>query len=199
MKKTILIAVVTLVIGVGSVIGLNYFSSNEPRTIYLSNVLIELTPDQIVKESQGVVLGLVENVEVIKAASQLRLGEEDILTKATVKVEKFLKTPGNLPNSTSIIEVEVIGGTIGNETMVGEDFPTLEKGERVIVFLGPKDTNTDAFTVYAGVQGKFSIQPNDEVGNEKERIYFRKIFGKDMSLNELASVISSIVNNDRAK
>lgn len=188
-KKIIIISVIALVIGISGVIGFNYRSSNKPRTIYLSNALIELTPEQIVKQSQGVVVGSVENIEVIKAASKVRSGEEDILTKATVKVEKFLKTPENFSNSTSIIEIEVIGGTIGNETMVTEDSPALEKGERIVVFLGPEDTNTNAFTVYGGAQGKFTIQADGKIGNEKERVYFRKVFGKDMTLNEFENKI----------
>lgn len=191
-KKIIIISVIALVIGISGVIGLNYHSSNKPRTIYLSSSLIELTSDQIVKQSKGIVLGSVENIEVVKTASMIRTGEEDILTKATIKVEKFLKTPENLQNSTSTIDIEVIGGTIGNETMVAEDFPVLEKGERIVVFLGPKDTNTDAFTIYAGVQGKFTIQADDKVGSEKERAHLRKVFGKDMTLNEFESRILSI-------
>lgn len=193
-KKIILIALFAVVAGIGSVAVFNHRDLKEPKISYVSNAFIELTPDEIVKQSNGIVLGSVENIQVIKANSRIRSGEEDILTKVTIKVEKYLSNPkefsGDLAAPT--IDVEVIGGTFGNETMVSDGSPTFEKGERVAVFLGPEDTNTNAFTVYAGPQGKFSVLENNIIGNEKEKVFVNKLFGRGVSLNELESMIMSV-------
>lgn len=191
MKKFALIALIAIVMGIGSVAAFNYYHNlNNPKTTYVNSILVEITPEDLVKQSSGIVLGKVEKTQAIKIPSKIRANKEDIVTIATVKVEKYLANSKNLP--TSYIDVQVLGGTVGNETMVAEDSPTFEQGERAIIFLNEIDASINAFTVYAGVQGKFTIQTDGSVGNDRERVYFEKVFEKDMTLKELEDKIASI-------
>lgn len=191
MKKFVLIALIAIVMGIGSVAAFNYYQNlSNPKTTYVSSVLVEITPEDIVKQSSGIVLGKVEKTQAIKIPSKIRANKEDIVTIATVKVEKYLANPKNL--SAPYIDVQTLGGTVGNETMVAEDSPTFVQGERVVVFLNEMDSSSNAFAVYAGIQGKFTVQADNGVGNDEERMYFRKVFGKDMTLKEFENKIFSI-------
>lgn len=194
MKKILLIALIAIVMGMGSVAVFIYYRNlSNPKTTYVSSILAEITPEDLVKQSSGIVLGKVEKTQAIKIPSKIRANKEDIVTIATVKVEKYLANSKNL--SASYIDVQVLGGTVGNETMVAEDSPTFEQGEQAIIFLNEMDASINAFTVYAGAQGKFTIQADGSVGNDKERVYFEKVFGKDMILKELEDKIASISNS----
>ena len=193
-KKIILFLLAILVVG-GSM-GIVVFRNNsEKTTTAIHAVLAQVTPEELVKSSDGIVIGIVQDSRVDKVPSTLRLGEKDIVTNNIVSVEKYLSNPHNL--SAKEITVQVIGGTMGDETMEAEEAPKLEKGDRVLIFLKQVEGNT--FTIYGWSQGKYTIRVGGEIGKEEELPYFRSVFGKDMKINELENMIVSMLQASSVK
>jgi hypothetical protein len=87
--------------------------------------------------------------------------------------------------------VQTVGGTIGNESMIMEDSPVFEKGQRVIVFLRQEKDNT--FVVFGGSQGKYTINNSNVANGTQELEVFSSVFGKQMTLSEFEKNIDSIV------
>lgn len=111
------------------------------------------------------------------------------MTNVNILVEKYLFNPKNL--SLSNVTVQTIGGTINNKTMIAEDSPVFQKGEKVIVFLRQKNDTT--FTVYGWSQGKYTILNDKLAGNENEKDIFKSIFGKEMTVTEFEKQIELLV------
>ncbi|MEI7620039.1 MAG: hypothetical protein WCJ57_00530 [Candidatus Falkowbacteria bacterium] len=180
----ILLASVVVIAVFAAIFNFYNHSSNRLMT-NISNSLVRVTPGEMVKQSDLIIIGTVKGLKTAKAPSVLQKGEEDIVTNVNISVEKYLSNPNNL--SLSEIVVQTVGGTIDKETMVAEDSPSFEEGERAVVFLQKKDDNT--FTVYGWSQGKYTINNGNIAGNEKEKDIFRGIFGKDMTLDEFEKEI----------
>lgn len=193
-KKNVVIALAVIVIGsMGGALALNKPAS---RTVSdVSAVLAKVTPAELVKNSSGVVLGTVTNTDVVKIPSTLRPGKEDIATNATIKVEKYLVNPENLTAPEVI--VQVLGGTIGDQTMSAEESPTFKVGDRVVVFLNRKDDKT--YTVYGWAQGKYTVDSNGIVGVGDEQTYMKDVFGRDtMDLVTFSSQLDAIAKSTSA-
>jgi hypothetical protein len=191
-KKITTIILIIIIIGAGSVVTFNIYNHyQEKKNISVDLVLAKLTPEEIVKQSDGVILGTVEDLQVTKTPSNLQADGEDIVTNANISVEKYLYNPRNL--QATDITVQTIGGTIGNVTMESSEAPTFEKGQRVIVFLRQKDDKI--FTVFGWIQGKYTINNGNVADSGKEADIFSNVFGKQMTLDEFENQISSIVSS----
>lgn len=188
-KKRIIILLISIVIIAGFAALFNFYSYPLNRKMTsISNILIRTTPEEMVKQSDLIVIGTVSDLKAAKAPSVLQEGEEDIVTNINISVEKYLSNPNNL--SLSELVVQIVGGTINKETMVVEDSPSFDEGQRVVVFLQKKDDNT--FTVYGWSQGKYTISNGNIADNGKEKDLFKGIFGKDMTLDEFEKEIESL-------
>jgi hypothetical protein len=156
----------------------------------VSSLMAKLDSREIVNQSDGVVIGTVQETNVAKVPSAVRIGEDDIVTKVTISVEKYLFNPKNL--TSSAVVVETIGGTIGNQSMVSEDSPNFEKGQRVIVFL--RQTKDGGYIVFGGSQGKYIVNDDNSIGNKDERDIFANVFGRQMDLGELEKTVETIAS-----
>jgi hypothetical protein len=187
-KQIALLALV--VIGLGSAGSFVLWHQSSPEVVSkMDAILAKITPDELVKNSSGVVLGTVENLGVEKIPSSLRPGKDDIVTNATIRAEKYLFNPANLTEQE--VTVQVIGGTIGDETMNAEESPSFKVGDRVIVFLNKKDDKT--YTVYGWAQGKYTVDSNGMVGVGDERVYLKDVFGaENIDLATFGNQIASI-------
>lgn len=186
-KKIILFLLAILVVG-GSAGIIVFRDNSEKTTTAVHAVLAQVTPEELVNSSDGVIVGIVQESRVDKVASTIRLGKKDIVTTNIISIEKYISNPHNL--SAKEITVQVIGGTIGDETMEAEEAPKLKKEDRVLIFL--KQVEGNNFTVYGWSQGKYTISADGKVGTEEELPYFRSVFGKDMTLHELEAKIASV-------
>lgn len=189
-KKIISFSLIAIIIVASSIIIFNLFNHSSEKTVTkVSAVLAKVTPEEIVKQSDGIIIGTVESLQVTKAPSDLRANEEDIVTNVDILVERYLFNPKNL--SLSKITVQTIGGTIDDKTIIAEDSPIFQKGDKVVVFLHQKNDAT--FTVYGWSQGKYTILDDRLANNQNEQDIFKSIFGKEMTLTEFEKQIESIV------
>jgi hypothetical protein len=163
----------------------------EKKSMIISAILVKLSPEEITKQSDEIIVGTVKSLQTVKAPSNFRAGEEDIVTNAVISVEKYLFNPKDL--SSSEITVQTVGGTIGDQTMIMEDSPTFKEGQRVVVFLRQGKNNT--FIVFGGPQGKYTVNNGNMADNEQERDVFNGVFGKQMTLDEFEKQINSIVSS----
>jgi hypothetical protein len=91
-----------------------------------------------------------------------------IVTDTVVGVTEHL-----LPGTESTVVVRSLGGTVGNTTVVAEDFPTFTPGENVLLFLSregqlvPLDANT--FYVRGLVQGGYHLNGSQAVSALPDR------------------------------
>jgi hypothetical protein len=162
----------------------------------ISALLIKLSPEEITKQSDGVIIGTVKSLKTAKVQSNFRSeGEKDIVTNATIYVEKYLFNPQNL--SGSEIVVQAVGGTIGNESMLAEDQPKFEKDQKVVVFL--RKAKNGSYIAFGGPQGTYTIIGDEVAIGEKEQNFFNNVFGGKMTLDELEKKISEIVSSSTAE
>ena len=191
-KKITTLVLILIIIGAGTITVFNlYGHSQEKKDTIVSALLIKLTPEEIVNQSDGIIIGTVKDLQTAKVPSNFRSGKKDIVTNAVISVEKYLFNPKNL--SLSDVTVQTVGGTIGNESMTMEDSLIFEKGQRVIVFLRQEKDNT--LTVFGGSQGKYTINNGSVADGAQEQEIFNSIFGKQMTLDELEKNINSIASS----
>lgn len=187
-KKIILFSLLAIIVVGGSVTIFNLYNrSGQEKNTEISAILAKVTPEELIKGSDGVIIGTVKDLSVTKAPSNLRAGEQDIVTNVNIAVEKYLSNPKNL--SLENITVQVVGGTIGKETMTAEDSPDFEVGQKVLVFL--KQGSNGILTVYGWSQGKYTVVNDQISGSEKERDVFKSIFGRELTITELEKQIDS--------
>ncbi len=160
----------------------------EKITTKVDTVLAKVTSKDMVKDSDAVILGTVNGLKTTIAASNLRPEEKDIVTDVSISVEKYLSNSKNI--SAKEVVVRVLGGTIGNKTMISENSPVFENGQRVVVFL--KKGDNDIFTVYGWAQGKYTVDDSNIASLGKENDIFKGIFGKNMTLNEFEEEIKTL-------
>lgn len=191
-KKITTLVLILIIIGAGAITVFNlYGHGQEKKNTIISALMIKLTPEEIVNQSDGIIIGTVKDLQTAKVPSSFRSGKEDIVTNAVISVEKYLFNPKNLPLPD--ITVQTVGGTIGKESMTMEDSPVFEKGQRVIVFLRQEKDNT--LTVFGGSQGKYTINNGSVADGAQEQEIFNSVFGKQMTLDELEKNINSIASS----
>lgn len=171
----------------------------ERNTIKSDALLVKVTKDELLRESDMVVMGTVQNIESFKGASEIRPGKEDIYSNVTLRVDDYLYSPKPLFETN--ITVRALGGSFGGTTMTVTDGPAFDKDQRVIVFLKQHQesvTNKDGqavtqiyYTVVGWAQGKYTIE-NGVVGKGNERMFVRDIFGQDtMTVTEFRNKINT--------
>lgn len=188
MKKNIIFISVLFLLIAGSIGGYTYMQkSKQPVVVQGSASLPELKKEEIIQQSDTIVIARVESQTSFKAQSEIRENKEDVITNVSLSVEKYLRNYYN--DSFQEIIVQTLGGTVENLNMNIEGTPTFKDGERIIIFLKKKDNNV--FTVYGWAQGKYSIDSNGEVGvGEQELSYFRNVFGSNLTLVEVENQIA---------
>jgi len=175
----------------------NFYNHQHARqtTTMVGSIMAKLNSQELITQSDAIVVGTVQKTEVAKVPSVIQAGKDDIVTNATISVDKYLYNPKNLTSNE--IVVQTIGGVIENQTMIAEDSPILGKGQRVVVFL--RQAKDGVFIVFGGLQGKYSVNEDGTVGSENERDVFINVFGRQMNLDELGKVVASITSVESTK
>lgn|GEM_PF-4104553 len=103
---------------------------------------------ELAREAHNVVIGTVEG-----ARSFYNDDGSVIYTHYTVEVERSVK--GLAP---AIIEVRLMGGSVGDRELIVAGNPRIENGERVLLFLRDQ---LDFYTLVGMSQGKWSVREFD--------------------------------------
>jgi hypothetical protein len=179
-QRTILIAIaVAIVTGGIAAVFIATKNQSAKTTVQSDALLVKVTKEELLKESDAVVIGLVQDIQSFKAQSEIRPGKEDIFSNVTLQVNEYLYNPKNFAASQMV--VRVLGGVVENTIMTVSDGPVFEKGEQVIVFLKQKDERI--FVVVGWAQGKYTID-NGVIGKGNEKIFVRDIFGRDFTVDD---------------
>jgi hypothetical protein len=113
-----------------------------------------LEPEDVAATAPIALVGAVDDV------SAARRGDGTIYTTVRIDVREVVKEPA--PGTVGgTVEVEVFGGTVGDESMGMEDTPVFVEGEEVIVLL---EGSASPFRVAAGFQGKFEVKDDRVFG-----------------------------------
>jgi hypothetical protein len=102
-------------------------ASAAPRAQSAAPLAGQLSVDEMTDRAPAIVVGTVTSR---RAEWEYYGASKLIVTKVTIAVEQSLK--GSLPRT---IVLEVMGGTIGDETMTVSDVPPFRVGDRDVLFL----------------------------------------------------------------
>lgn len=178
MNLYVISGLVLLAAGAGAV---SLARTERPVTIAGDTLLVKMSVAELRKASDLAVIGTVAGTNSYKAASTVRPGKEDILTDVAVSVDEFIFNPANVASAT--IHIRALGGVIGNSSMTIENAPSFQKGEKFFAFL--KQVEPGIFEVVGWAQGKYSVDPNGNVGIGDERALARDVFGRDVTIDDL--------------
>jgi len=120
------------------------FFAGESRSL-----MVVLSTEGLTKESESVVVGVVRDVSSYWSADGTT-----IFTKANVMVDQVVKGTHHAE-----VDIEYQGGEVGGIGLKVSDAPSLEKGEKVILFLKAKkvDKNIKVFNIVGNAQGKYTV------------------------------------------
>jgi hypothetical protein len=108
-----------------------------------------MSREELVEKSGAVVKG-----RVVEVSSFWNREGTAILTEAVIEVEEAIL--GDVP---SHVRVRTFGGEVGDQKLVAHGFPTFERGEKLLLFLEPRQ---DGFHKVLGYQqGEFRIRPGE--------------------------------------
>ena len=188
-KKTLLLGTLSILAVVSGIsYGLIKGRGRAGTTTSVHSIMLPRTVSELSSESYATVVGTVADTKVVREKSSVRPGETDIVTIATINVEKYLTNPHKLDATT--IQVKTLGGTIGNDSMVADDYPAFVPDTKVVVFLNRTDDGE--YTVYGTAQGKFTVNQDGTLGTEKEKPFLRGVLNKEAAtLTELESDVTS--------
>lgn len=121
-----------------------------------ATTVIPPTFEQLVKQAEVIFQGTVTDV---KSVWEGQGAQRHIDTYVTFQVSDKVK--GDAGSSYTI---RMLGGTVGDETMLITDTPKFHVGEREILFV---EHNYDQFVPLVGINnGHFRVQRNDESGRD---------------------------------
>jgi hypothetical protein len=135
--------------------------------------MVKLSLEQLVEDSDLVILGTVEWVE-----SELIMGK--IFSFATISVKSKIK--GESEATQNKIVIKFPGGTVGDLAMKVEDSPDYKKGEKVLIFL-KKIQNQPYYRTLGASQGRFLI---------KNHIVLKENTLLDQFLEKIQSIMRSL-------
>ena len=116
-------------------------------------LMIEKSAEELAQNAKIIVQGEVRSVKSYKGINGV------IYTRASVMVSDVIKGKNIKKN----ITVEYEGGEVGDIGMRVEDEPSLEKGERVLLFLTNSFWRKNVYYIVGGVLGKYAICSDDTV------------------------------------
>ena len=114
-----------------------------------ASVFMPVSDQQLVCESTEIVRGT-----VIEVNSVWEGNPKAIWTYALVQVDRPIR--GNRAIG-EIVQIKEIGGTVGDYTIVAQQFPTFQEGEDVVMLLSPWDDGSGVLRVHGFGRGMFSV------------------------------------------
>lgn len=123
-----------------------------------ATTVIPVTDDEMVRRAAHIVEGVVRSVE-----SKWNADKSQIHTFINIDVIKQIK--GEFDKDQVEIQLRVLGGTVGDITMVIVDAPSFEVNEKVVLFLRPNFEHW-LFPVVGFNQGKLRIETDPKTAKE---------------------------------
>ncbi len=117
-------------------------------------------PADLASLSRGadrVIVATVTRVEPVFQANEF--GDQLIVSRTHLRVDTVLK--GGRPSDEQAVVLEVEGGTIGDLTLDVSDLPSMERGERAVVFL--KRNSRGANVPHGRGDGILKLDSSDRV------------------------------------
>jgi hypothetical protein len=121
-----------------------------------ATTVVPIRFEDLVKEAITIVRG---EVVAVRAEWRDRTTESPIVTKVTVRVDQVLKG-----TQRPLLELEFLGGTIGDLTLSISDMPQFKVGERDFLFVN--DAGRPASPLVGFVAGRWPIQVDALTGRE---------------------------------
>ncbi len=161
--------------------------SNEPVTFSVSGALVALNNEELISNSDTIVIGTVKEILPSKYGDRFSkdtdFGPDHVIyTDIIISVDEYLKNP----LSSNEVRVRVAGGTIGNDTLIMEEEASFKTGEKVLLYLAKdtshatQDIGPEHFVVTGCLQGKYTLTDDGKAIRPDE----------NMTLDELLSTIS---------
>jgi hypothetical protein len=152
-------------------------AAEQPLITEVHSMTLPLTFEELMRETDTVIIGTVTSLKAAKVPSQVRPGREDIVSDATVQVEEYLlPTTGS---QSSVITVRVLGGKIGHEELIVSASNTLAVGQQLLLFL--RKSTPDLFVLSTDAHSQYVIT-NGTVGvSDQEKQVLKNIIGKETS------------------
>ena len=118
-----------------------------------ASTFLAMSREELVEKADTVVAG-----RVVEVNSFWNRENTAIVTEATIEVEDSI-----LGNAPSHVRVRTFGGQVGEYKIVAHGFPTFQQGEKLLLFLEPKQGGFHKVLGYQ--QGEFRIRA-DRSGRE---------------------------------
>ncbi len=165
--------------------------SNEPVTISVSGSLVELNHEELISNSDTIVIGTVKEILPSKYGDRFSkdtdFGPDHVIyTDIIISVDEYLKNP----LSSNEVRVRVAGGTIGSDNMSTDYEPSFKAGEKVLLYLAKdtshatQDIGPEHFVVTGCLQGKYTLTDDGKAIRPDE----------NTTLDELLSTINQTEN-----
>jgi hypothetical protein len=120
-----------------------------------------VSDQQLVCESVDIVRGT-----ILSTQSAWEGDPQAIWTRAVLQVDKAIRgdhQPGD------VIDLKEVGGTVGDYTIVAEQFPSFRAGDEVIVMLAPWDDGSPEMRVWGFGRGMFMVARQHGRPDEAQR------------------------------
>jgi len=130
-------------------------------TAAFGSMFMPVPDQQLVCESLDIVRGT-----IVSTQSAWEGDPQAIWTRAVLQVDKAFRgdhQPGNL------IDLKEIGGTVGDYTVVAEQFPSFHEGDKVIVLLAPWDDGSPEMRVWGYGRGMYMVARQNGRPDEAHR------------------------------
>ncbi len=112
----------------------------------------------LIDGAKSIVLG-----KVVAARSEVYAPNGRIYTYYTVAVESDDKLPGDATPAAQVV-VRMLGGTVGDKSLLVEGQKMLSLGEEVYLFLEEDTLNKQDYRIMGMVQGHFEVVKNERTG-----------------------------------
>ncbi len=123
-----------------------------------ATTVIPVTDDEMVRRASHIIEGVVKRVE-----SKWNADKSQIHTFIDIDLVKQIK--GEFAKDQVEIQLRVLGGTVGDITMVIVDAPSFDLNEKVLLFLRPNFDHW-LFPVVGFNQGKLRIETDPKTAKE---------------------------------
>jgi Na+-transporting methylmalonyl-CoA/oxaloacetate decarboxylase gamma subunit len=145
----------------------------------IATVVEQISDQELVQKSASIITGT-----VTKVFSEWNSEKTQIHTIVELSVDSLIK--GYVPDD--IIQLRVLGGTVGDTTLWIVNSPVYELNDDVLLFLRPNLNSP--FPVVGFNQGKMSLEVNPLTGQKIIR-------ERQIPLNEFLGEIRDIMDNQR--
>jgi hypothetical protein len=172
-------------------------TARQPINAFTEKIMEKYTIERLNSMADSIVIGEVTKIQPSrwntpdgKKPISIRNTSHIIYTDVLIRVEKYLKNP----LITDRIIIRVLGGTVGEESLIVEDQPSFKSNEKVLIFFksdhDPRTKNIGMkhFVIAGNFQGKTTIENGKVI-----------IGGEKLTVDELLAKFSKKVDKTKVE